>query len=386
MVLNEQSLREMVLEELEAINENQAMADGLINQFIKFTKAGNTKGVDKIRTAMNKLARKSTHLNWDKLKNFKKAAEIGVKKAAEIGGQRIGHAALGTGFKEMGKQGGVQALKWLGVRALALGIFGGVAAAYTAYQIGSWIWDAYRPESPEEALARLKADNGKKVKDKYQVIVQGPNGEEEKWFKSQKKRREWMACYKKRGGGDINFDVNAPPCGTAAAVPTAKPKVAVKKRRGKSSRCAGKGWGRYKMPADVPYKSFKEFYAALAGNVEALAALGKPDCRWGSKHTAAYKMLSGAGATAKKPCLPGQKRIEDLQGNSFCWPPKDRIKQAKTEIAPEDESLASIKNDPKALGWSGPRARQWESKESVKTLLADEKYERLLEQLLKENV
>jgi len=262
----------------------------------------------------------------------------------------------------------------------------GALVAYAGVELLGLIWSLYGGDSPEEAVKALGQDKAKKLRDRYQVIVQGPNGNEEKWFKSQKKRREWMACYQKRGGGDINFDVNAPPCGTATADPAAKPKVAVKKRRGKSSRCAGKGWGRYKMPADVPYKSFKEFYAALAGNVEALAALGRKDCRWGSKHTAAYKMLSGAGATAKKPCLPGQKRIEDLQGNSFCWPPKDRIKQAKTEIAPEDESLASIKNDPKALGWSGPRARQWESKESVKTLLADEKYERLLEQLLKENV
>ena len=357
MILNEQTLREMVLETLEEVQFQEAFNPAQLRD---------PKGV--------------LDIGWKGFKNL-----LSKGKFTRVGGRWVGPG---------GKVVANKLYLWLLRKGITTAGLMTITRAIPAWIFGPWgiaasvaipiIWSLYNDGSddPDQIADAMKADGGQKIKDRYQVVVQGPNGEEEKWFKSQKKRREWMACYKKRGGGDINFDVNAPPCGTATADPattdpTAKPKVAVKKRRGKSSRCAGKGWGRYKMPADVPYKSFKEFYTALFGNTEAQVALGKKDCRWGPKHDAAYKMLSGAGATAKKPCLPGQKRIEDLQGNSFCWPPKERL------ASTGDESLESFKDDSPFGKVKLPYRPT--THHPLGPTLEEQKYQKLLDRILKEN-
>ena len=99
---------------------------------------------------------------------------------------------------------------------------------------------------------------------------------------------------------------------TALQGPAKAPKKKKSKWRGsRKKRCAGKGWGKYKMPSWAPYKSFNEFYDAISdyygqtGDMSASKALGPrgQDCKWGPKHTKASKILKGkqpaaAAATA----------------------------------------------------------------------------------------
>jgi hypothetical protein len=469
MVLNEQTLREMVLEALEELTEEEQLKESdpfawkSLNQLAepytpnlgpeeipprtktKTKKKPTKKKPTKKKPTKKKPTKKTTTKKpkpKPKSKPIKKAAKKTVKKAAEkAGGKAVKDMSKSTVKKKFGrvisKKGGAEVIK-TGVKqatkqaifkqgakmavkravvASAASLASGPAApfisgafwAMTAVDIVLLAMMAYgMSDDPEGAVKALEQDKAKKLKDRYQVVVQGPSGNEEKWFKSQKKRREWMACYKKRGGGDINFDVNAPPCGTATADPAAKPKVKARRRR------------RGRFPAGLKYKSYDEFYQAIDATKgrriydRLVKALGRRDHTWGPKHRKAYKMLAslkmrGADVSGGFRELPDGTRVYDdherkpggqmagiQEPTLYCPDGYEPVKEKrpggkthcmkKSEGFGDDESLASIKNDPKALGWPGNRERQWESKESVKTLLADEKYERLLEQLLKENV
>jgi len=163
----------------------------------------------------------------------------------------------------------------------------------------------------------------------------------------------------------------------------AQPKSKRRRKSGKSgkSRCTGKGSGKWKMPANIPYKSFNEFYTALKGNAAALKALGRKDCRWGPKHNKAYGMLKGTAEPTARKCLPGQKAITNLKGKVICWPPKDRLgKKPQTRTKPEDESLAGLKDDP-IFNWSGPGKTE---NFPLGPSLQEQRYDRLMDRLIKE--
>jgi hypothetical protein len=157
----------------------------------------------------------------------------------------------------------------------------------------------------------------------------------------------------------------------------AQPKSKRRRKSGKS-RCTGKGSGKWKMPANIPYKSFNEFYTALKGDTAALKALGRKDCRWGPKHNKAYGMLKGtdtASAVAgtvlppEPKCPPGQEAymIKSI-GKWECG------------AKPKDESLAGLKDDP-IFNWSGPGKTE---NFPLGPSLQEQRYDRLIDRLIKE--
>jgi len=340
------------------------------------------------------------------------AASAPVARGASAGAGIKGMAAKGTSKMLAGLTGraAARAVGKLLLRAVPV-----VGWALTAVQLGSWLLSKNGGD-PEKAAAMVKNNpiraaaiirDKAMARGKFPLVIQGGGGPKVKVFDTREELNAHIEKMKAKKAKKTDkgcpagqrWDMLQGACVDAAAEPDVEPIKISKKRSGggRKKRCSGKGWGRYKMPANIPYKSFNEFYAALAGNTAALKALGRKDCRWGPKHNKAHGLLKGSSyagsvatdsasavaGTAVPKCPPGQ-----------VWAPTNKSigKAGKGRCVPKpkDESLAGLKDDP-IMGFSGPGKtggydgflNPRESVESKRTL-EEQRYDRLMERLLKE--
>tara|TARA_Y100000310_G_scaffold334749_1_gene415202 strand:- start:4836 stop:5348 length:513 start_codon:yes stop_codon:yes gene_type:complete len=63
--------------------------------------------------------------------------------------------------------------------------------------------------------------------------------------------------------------------------------------------------------------SFAKFYAAVKKNPKAVEAIGKLDCRWGAKHTAALKIIAAGGERTKVSKALSLDQLKDKTGVSY---------------------------------------------------------------------
>jgi len=94
---------------------------------------------------------------------------------------------------------------------------------------------------------------------------------------------------------------------SAAAKTTAKKRRRGCKRPGRFPRKLRKYYVRGDRGA-----SFAKFYAAVKKNPKAVEAIGKLDCRWGDKHTAALKIIAAGGERTK---ATGSKQLKLANAN-----------------------------------------------------------------------